>query len=129
MKSEFILVLTHDLELVEQSTMAAAASGARLMIARTAGEALQIVCERDGELKLVVADFDKGSRGMTLLSALSMLRERLPVLAVTSTDGGDSAALAYANGAAACLAKPINATELEIAISALSERELQFEAV
>ena len=128
MKSDFVLVLTHDHELEKESTIAAAAIGARLLVAQTVSEALQIVCERGRELQLVVTDFDNGLRGITLLSALSMLRKQLPIVAVTSTDRDDAAALAYANGAAACLTKPINAAEIEIAIRALSQPKFQLQA-
>ena len=39
---------------------------------------------------------------MTLLSAISMLREDLPIIVITRDDEKHVEALAYANGAAAC---------------------------
>ena len=128
MKSKLVLLLTQDVGLEEQSTKAVRKSGGALTVARTVGEALQIVCARGRALDLALIDFDNGSRGMTLLSALKMLRWGLPIMVVTSIDTHHVAALAYANGAAACLAKPICATELEIAIRALGESKLQLEA-
>jgi hypothetical protein len=78
MKSGLVLLLTRDLELEQEAAMAAAASGARLMLAGTVGEALEIIDERGRELDLVVIDFDNGTRGTALLSALSMSPADLP---------------------------------------------------
>ena len=127
-KSNLVLLLTRDLELERQAATAAAASGARLMSARIVGEALQIICQRSRELDLVVVDFDNDTGGMTLLSALSMSRADLPILALTSTDGDHSASLAYADGAACCLTKPINAAELEMVIRRLGRSKVQLHA-
>lgn len=128
MKSNFILLLTRDAGLEEQLNKAARKSDNAIVLARSAGEALQILCTRGQELNLAVLDFEDGCRGMTLLNALSMLRRSVPSLVATSTDRDHAAALAYANGATACLAKPTNAAELEITIRALSENELQLAA-
>ncbi len=78
MKSDLVLLVTRDPELQQPWTIAALASGARSAIARSIGEALQIVCQRRRELDLIVIDFDNGIRGIKLLSALSMLRDQLP---------------------------------------------------
>jgi CheY-like chemotaxis protein len=53
---------------------------------------------------------------MTLLSALSTLREDLPVIAITCDDEKHFEALAYANGATACVSKQAVATQLKNAI-------------
>ena len=103
MKSDLVLLLTRDLELEQESAMAAAASGARLMLAGTVGEALEIIDERGRELDLVVIDFDGDTGGMALLSALSTSPAEPPIVALTSTDRDHSTVLAYADGAACCL--------------------------
>lgn len=123
-KSHFALLLTRDVELEHESAIAAAASGGRLMLARTAGEALQSVCEHGREIDLVVIDFDNGTRGMMLLSALNMLRDQPPIVALTSTARDHSAVLAYVDGAACCLSKPMNAVELEMVIRLLGRRRV-----
>ena len=125
MKSNSILLLTDDIDVEEQLAEAAREVGADVILAQDAGDAIQIVCTRDREIDLAIVDFDDGCHGMTLLSALNMLRDDLPIVVVTSTEIDHTAALAYANGAAACLTKPINATELEIMIRALRETEPQ----
>jgi DNA-binding response OmpR family regulator len=127
MKS-WILLLTQDIELEEQSADAARGVRASLISARDVDEAIQIVCTRGQDLDLAIIDFDDGCRGMTLLNALNMLRRNLSIVVVTSGDTDHATAFAYSNGAVACLAKPINATELEIVIRALGEPKLQLRA-
>ncbi len=122
MKSDLVLLVSRDPKLQQQSAKAAFASGARSAIARGIGEALQIVCQRRRELDLIVVDFDNGIRGMALLSALGMSRDQLPIVALTSTDRDRSAELAYADGAACCLTRPINAAEFEMVIRLLANR-------
>lgn len=128
MKSGLVLLSTRDLELEQEAAMAAAASGARLMLAGTVGEALEIIDERRGELDLVVIDFDNGTRGTALLSALSTSPAEPPIVALTSTDREHSTVLAYADGAACCLTKPMNAAELKMVIRVLGRSRLQADA-
>ncbi|HEY4273319.1 MAG TPA: response regulator [Candidatus Udaeobacter sp.] len=121
MKSNLILLLTEDIDVEEQSVEAARKAGAGQILTEDVDEAIEIVSARGREIDLAIIDFDNGCHGMTLLSTLSMLRDDLPIVVVTSTDTDHVAALAYANGAAACVAKPINGIELEILIRALGE--------
>jgi hypothetical protein len=58
-KSNLVLLLTRDLELEQQTATAAAVSGARFVLARIIGEALEIIDERSRELDLVVVDYHK----------------------------------------------------------------------
>jgi DNA-binding response OmpR family regulator len=53
---------------------------------------------------------------MTLLSAISMLREDLPIIVITHDDEKHVEALAWANGATACFSKPVSTTQLVVAI-------------
>ena len=124
-KSIVVLLLARDPELKRQAAIAAAASGVCLTVAQTVDEALQTVCARRRELDLVVIDFDHGNRGITLLSALNMVRADLPILALTSSDGDHLSVLACANKAVSCLTKPINFVEFEILIRALGDANAQ----
>lgn len=128
MKPNFVLLLTGDIELEQQSAMAAAASSARLIIARTVGVALEIIHQRGRELDLVVIDFDNRARGMVLLRALATSCAELPIVALTSTDSDHSIVLACANANAFCLPKPINAIELEMVIRVLGRSRLKADA-
>ena len=86
-------------------------------LCRSVGDALQIVCNWGRELDVVVLDFNDGCRGMTLLSAVHTCHQQLPVLVMTAEDADHAAAVAYANGARACLNKPVSPAHLAIAIS------------
>ena len=124
-----ILLLTRDRDFETILTEAVLATGpAVILVARTDGDALQIACTRGRELDFAVIDFDDGCHGMTLLSALDNCRPELPVVVVTSKDVYHVAAVAYANDVAACLAKPIGASDLEIVIRELRNPKLELEA-
>ena len=127
MKSDLVLLLTRDIELEEEAATAAKSSFARLLLARTVGEALQIVCERSRELDLVIIDFDNATRGMALLSALGTSCADLPMVVLTSPNRDHAAVLAYADGSACYLTKPINADELEMVMRRLGKSKLQVE--
>jgi DNA-binding NarL/FixJ family response regulator len=82
---------------------------------------LQIVCGVGRALDLAVIDFESGPHGMTLLSAISACRPNLPIVVVTRDDEKHVEALAYANGATACLPKPISATHIAELINQRSD--------
>ena len=96
-----------------------------VLVTRSVNQALQTVCARSGDLKFVVIDFDDGRYGMTLLRAINACHRELPIVVVTSSDLNHAAALAYVNGAAVCLAKPITPTEVELVLSELRQPKLQ----
>lgn len=127
MNSRLVLLLTRDRNFERLLAEALLNNGAVVLIARNVSDALQVVCARGREFDFAVIDFDDGCHGMTLLSAVNMCRPELPIIVVTSGDAYHAAALAYANGAAACLAKPISAAELGIVIRELGEPKLELE--
>jgi DNA-binding NtrC family response regulator len=127
MNVRFVLLLTHDRQFEKLLIEALAEPSATVLAARNVGDALQIVCTRSNELDLAVIDRDD-CHGMTLLSAINACRHKLPIIVMISSDAYHCAALAYANGAAACLAKPITATELSLAIHELREPKLELTA-
>ena len=71
------------------------------------------------DLDLAVIDFEHGPHGMTLLRAISTLREDLPVIVITEDDEEHVEELACANGATACFSKQVVPTELANAIREL----------
>jgi len=123
-----VLLLTEDRALQISLQQALAKEDATIRIVHGADEALQAVCTRGKELDLAVIDFADGCHGMTLLSAVQTCQPALPVVVVISTDTYHAAAVAYANGVEACMAKPVTAEELEIVIHDLAEPKLQLEA-
>src|SRR5512132_4437171 len=108
--TQLVLLLTCDRTL--EKSLSEALHNPVILISRDIDEALQIMAAHSDELSLVVIDFDDGCHGMTLLSAIKNCLEKLPVIVASSSDTYHAAAVAYANAAAACLAKPITTAEL-----------------
>jgi DNA-binding NtrC family response regulator len=121
--AQVVLLLTRDRSF--EKTVSEALHNAVVIIAQDVDEALQNISARSHELNLVVIDFDDGCHGMTLLSAIKKCLEKLPVIVATLSDTYHAAAVAYANRAAACLAKPITVTELETVIQQLRYAKLE----
>lgn len=114
-----ILLFTRDRAFDRVLADALLGQSAIVLIARSVGHALQIVCRRGRELDLAVLDFDDGCRGMTLLSAVHGCYDELPILVTSVTDEGHAESVAYANGARACLQKPFATPVLANAIATM----------
>ena len=124
MNAHSVLLLTHAREFEKLLREALRESGSTILVARDIDDALQIVCTRGAELDLAVIDRDDG-HGINLVGAINACQRELPIVVMTSRDAYHCAALAYANGAAACVAKPITATELQLAIADLRAPKLE----
>jgi DNA-binding response OmpR family regulator len=120
MNLQTALVLTNDPRLESQFRHASRGEARTIAVVHDVEVALRSVCARLHELDLVLLDFPEGQCGIPLLSALHSCREELPVVIFTSTDSYHTSALAYANGAAACLVKPVTTEELGILLQNLS---------
>ena len=115
-----MLLLTNDNELEDLVARALSEMGGISHLTRAASDALEII-RSVNDLDIVIVDFEHGPHGMTLLSAISTLREDLPVIVITRDDEEHVEALAYANGATACFPKQAVATQLANAIRKLSK--------
>jgi DNA-binding NtrC family response regulator len=111
MKTTVMLLLTNDGELEESVAEALSQLGGVSHLSHDPGDALETVCAVH-DLDLAVIDFEDGPHGLTLLSAISMLREDLPMVVITQDDDKHVEALAYTNGATACLQKPVSTAQL-----------------
>jgi DNA-binding NtrC family response regulator len=111
MKTSFILLLTNDNEVKDVVAEVLSEIGGVSHLARDANEALEIVCGGQS-LDFAIIDFEDGQHGMTLLNALNAMRRQLPVIVIIHGDERHVAARAYTHGAAACLTKPVSATQL-----------------
>jgi CheY-like chemotaxis protein len=111
MKTPIMLLLTNDSEVEELVARALSETGAISHLTHDAGDALETICGVN-DLDLAIIDFEHGPHGMTLLSAISTLREALPRIVITRDDEEHVQALAYANGASACLSRQAVATQL-----------------
>jgi CheY-like chemotaxis protein len=112
-----VLLYTRDSSFDSLVEEALSGTGAIVLIARTAADALQIVCHGGRNLAFALMDFDGGCRGMTLLSAVHTCYEQLPILVTTSEAAKHATAIAYASGARKCLTKPRHASVLTAAIA------------
>ena len=113
-----MLLLTNDNELEELVADALSEIGGISHLTRDAEGALETISGVN-DLDLAIIDFEHGPHGMTLLSAISTLREDLPVIVISRDDEEHVEALAYANGATVCLSKQVAATQLAKAIREL----------
>jgi DNA-binding NtrC family response regulator len=119
MKAPRALLYTCDADVESVVRQALFDTDTILLIARTVGDALQIVCQRGRELDLAVMTFSEDCHGMTLLSAIHGCYEQLPTLVVVEKDSEHASDLAYANGACICLTKPVSLVELSNAMADL----------
>ena len=124
MKTPVMLLLTNDNELEELVADALSGIGGISHLTRDAGDALETICGVD-DLDLAIIDFEHGPHGMTLLSAISTLRENLPVIVITQDDEKHVEELAYANGATACFSKQAVAMQLAKTIRELCKPGLE----
>jgi DNA-binding NtrC family response regulator len=125
MKPRLVLLYTRDSSFDQVLAEALFGMGTIVLIARSVSDALQVVSKQGGELDFAVMDFDGGCRGLTLLSAVHTCHEQLPILVTTSEDAEHLTAVAHANGARACLNRPVLAAKLADAIGKVSEPDAQ----
>jgi DNA-binding response OmpR family regulator len=128
MKPRLVLPYTHDRNFDRPLSEALIGTGAIVLITRSVGDGVQIVSSRGRELDFAILDFNDGCRGVTLLSAAHTCHQQLPILVTTSEDAEHATAVAYANGARACLNKPIPPARIADAISELSRPHQQLVA-
>ena len=119
MKARAALLYTCDVDVESVVRRALFGTDTTLLLARTVGDALEIVCRRGRELDLAIMTFSEDCHGMTLLSAIHGCYEQLPTIVVVEKDSGHASALAYVNGARICLSKPVSLVELSNAIADL----------
>jgi DNA-binding NtrC family response regulator len=124
MKTPVMLLLTDDTELEELVADALSEVGGISHLTRDAGDALETICGVN-DLDLAIIDFEHGPHGMTLLSAISALRDDIPVIVITRDDEQHVEALAYTNGATVCLSKQAVKTQLANTICRLCGSRLE----
>jgi DNA-binding NtrC family response regulator len=124
MNIRLALLLTHDADFEKVVTESLKESGAKILITHDVDHALEIGCQRGAELDLAVID-RSDCHAITLLSAIRACRHDLPVVVVTSSESCHCAAIAYANGAAVCIAKPISVADLRVVLKQLCHPKLE----
>lgn len=129
MNAGLILLLTLDPVVEEAMTGALLETGGTICLAHTADDAMGIVCSKGKELELAVIDFDHGSNGMTLISAINTCaNQHVPMLVLTPPGKEHARFVALANGAAECLAKPVSVARMATAMIHCRPKEKLAEA-
>ena len=128
MNIRLALLLTHDADFEKNVTETLKESGTEILITHDVDHALEMACQRAARLDLAIID-RSDCHAITLLSALKTLQHDLPVIVMTVSDSCQCAALAYANGAAACLVKPIAAADFKVVLRQLCEPKLKLTEV
>lgn len=117
MKTPVVALLTNDPNLEECLAQVLLKTGALRHLADNASDVLELVCTIGQDLDLAVIDCEHGPHGLMLLAAISKRRDDFPVIAITAPGEPLIEALAYANGATACLSQPVSLIELTEAIT------------
>lgn len=128
MNIRLALLLTHDPNFENVVTEALKDTGAKILIRHDVDHALEVGCNRTTQFDVAIID-RSDCHAITLLSALKACRHDLPVVVITSSEACHCAALAYANGAAACIAKPIAAADLRAVLKQLCQPKLELATV
>jgi len=116
MKTPAIALLTNDENLEECVAQVLLETGGSSHLAQSASDVLDLIGTTGQDLDLAVIDCEHGPHGLTLVGAISRVREAFPVIVLTGPGEKYIEALAYANGAAVCLSKPVSATQLAAAM-------------
>jgi DNA-binding NtrC family response regulator len=112
MKTPIVALLTNDPNLEECLAQVLLETRGLSHFADNASDVLELVCTKGQDLDLAVIDCEHGPHGLTLLATINKQRENFPMIVVTGPGEKLIEALAYANGASACLSKPVSATQL-----------------
>jgi DNA-binding NtrC family response regulator len=111
MKTPVAGLLTNDPNLEECVAQALLETGGLSHLAESAS-VLELAGTSGQDLDLAIIDCEHGPHGLTLVAAINKQRENFPVIVITGPGEKLIEALAYANGASACLSKPVSATQL-----------------
>ena len=112
MKTPALVLLTNDNNLEECVAQVLLRRGGLSHRAQSTNDVLDLVCTIGQSLDLAVIDCEHGPHGLTLVGAISTRRQGFPVIVVTGPGEQNIEAVAYANGAAVCLSKPVSAPQL-----------------
>ncbi len=123
MKTPVILLLTNDPQVEETVAQALNEMGGFSHLACCASEALETACGVGSELTLAIIDFEHGFDRLSLVQALRMYCEHLPVIVITPDAGKHMEALASAGGACFFLHKPVSAAQIEALIKSCLPKE------
>ena len=125
MKPRLVLLYARDRNFDRVLKEALLGTRAVVLIARSLEAMRKIACRRGKELDLAILDFNRGFRGVTILSALHGCYDKLPTFPVTPEGQDRAGALAFAKRARVCLTKPFSSAILAKAIAKLCPTQTQ----
>jgi len=123
MKAPVILLLTNDPQVEETVAQALTEMGGLSHLACCAREALETACGVGNKLTLAIIDFEHGYDRLSLVQAIRMYCEHLPVVVITPDAGKGMEALSSAHGACFFLHKPVSAAQIEALIKSCLSKE------
>jgi DNA-binding response OmpR family regulator len=113
MDPTIILLISRDSEIERAVSEAARKTGHALTVARTAHQAVKEFTYGFERFALIVVDLDQDVHGVTMFSALEDCHGKARIVALTSCKESYMKPLAMERGAAACLGKPVTATQFK----------------
>jgi len=122
MKTPLILLVTNDGQLENLVADALLQTAGVSHLVHDPGDALETACTVQ-DLDLAIIDFEHSPHRLALLNAINSCREDLPLIAIICDNDKHLEALAYANGATACFAKPVLTMHLAEAVRELCRRK------
>jgi CheY-like chemotaxis protein len=116
-RDKSILVVDDDPSMLRALGKILSSEGAAVTCAEWAGDAIEVLTQRQNEIDLVITDLRMPFlTGITLVYAIRKTFPALPVIVLTAFGGPDLEAACLAEGAAAFLEKPVNTAQLLAAI-------------
>jgi DNA-binding NtrC family response regulator len=107
-----LLIADGDVSLNKAVGAAVARTGRRLWHVKSNREAYPILSTSLERIAAVIIDWDSGTRGLSILEAISFCRSAPPVVVIVGANQSDLAVIASRHGAAASIRKPLNASDV-----------------
>ena len=121
-RNKSILVVDDNVGMLRALEKVLISEGAIVACAEWAGDAVDILTQRQKPIDLVITDLRMPMvTGVTLVDAIHKIFPTLPVIVLTAFSGPDVKALCYEQGAAAVLEKPLDSKQLLAAIESALE--------
>ncbi len=123
MKEKIILLVDADADCGGAVLEAASRLGHGVRLSRDSGEAFRFFEREFDRVDSLIVDVDPGDRGLALLTAVSALHRRPPILVLTALEESHLEPVVAHYGAVGCLGKPISIDRLHAAIERITRPE------
>ncbi len=127
-RSKSILVVDDDAGMLRALEKVLRSEGAVVTTAKWAGDAIEVLTQRQKQIDLVITDLMMPQiSGPMLVFAIHDIFPALPVIVLTAFGAPDVKAACYEQGAAAFLEKPLDTGQLLAAIESVFARQTKHE--